>query len=86
VGQGDDCKGQGAITLILLFLVVYPTGLKNGYASRKTIFNPTTLKDNEMKSRTFSILVCAGSQWSETFEKCPILVKVKEGDNFNRPS
>jgi hypothetical protein len=25
-----------------------------------------------------------GGTRNETFEKCPILVKVKEGDNFNR--
>jgi hypothetical protein len=26
-----------------------------------------------------------GGTRNETFEKCPILVKVKEGDNFNGP-
>ena len=56
MGQGDDCKGQGAITLIANFLVFYPTGLKNGYASRKTIFNPATSEDREMKSQVFSTL------------------------------
>ena len=50
MGQGDDCKGQGAITLIANFFVFYPTGLKNGYTSRKTIFNPATLDDKDMKS------------------------------------
>jgi hypothetical protein len=54
VGQSDDCKGQGTITLIASFLIFYPTGLKNGYAYCKTIFNPATLEDREIKSRGFS--------------------------------
>lgn len=50
MGQCDDCKGQGIISFIAKCRVFYPTGVKNGYVSCSTIFNPAKSDNRKLIS------------------------------------
>ena len=54
MGQRDDRKGQGIIRFIAKCRAFYPNGVKNGYASRNTIFSPANLDNRDVMSWIFS--------------------------------